>query len=536
MAGIAETQQFRSINEAAQVVEPGDTVLIHNGIYREFVHIARSGTPDAPIEFRPADPIPHVVVTGADVLSNWTKEPGGPDENVFSTTWGYVFLRGPTHAHPDDDFHKLIGRSEQVFVLGYPLNQVLERNQLSRGTFFVNEGEKRLYIWERDNRDLSHDGVTIAASARPVIWLCDGAHVRVRGIRFLYAANAAQQGAAQFKGKGDVIEDCSFDQTNACGAAFLGEDIVVRRCSFADNGQLGFAAHHAHRLLFTDCVVRNNNIKGWNRGWEAGGDKIVLSRDAIIEKSVFEENKGNAIWFDIGNENCTVRNCLITNNQDAGIFCEISYGLHAYDNVIKDNGFSEHFGAWGAQAGICLSSSPGCIVERNLIIGNREGFNFREQNRSTATIDSATEISIWNHDEVIRNNVLAYNLVAQTWGWFDISDERHWPIAMQQKASSMPGLSLEKLNIQFSNNLYCTEGAQKLIVWGAGWRHHVAFATLDEVRLQLGFENGSQLGQIIFSDSLTEDFRVPAESAAQKMGCYPKGEVPGVRLGIIEAR
>jgi len=51
---------------------------------------------------------------------------------------------------------------------------------------------------------------------------------------------------------------------------------------FRDNGQLGFGANGAHPLLFTECRVENNNTKGFDRGWEAGGDKLVLCRGAIL--------------------------------------------------------------------------------------------------------------------------------------------------------------------------------------------------------------------------------------------------------------
>ena len=137
------------------------------------------------------------------------------------------------------------------------------------------------------------------------------------------------------------------------------------------------------------------------RGWEAGGNKIVLTRGAVIENSVIVENRGNGIWFDIGNENNVVRNCLIANNEDSGIYYEISYGLHAHDNVIIGNGFAHHPDAWGASAGISISSSPNCVIERNLILGNKEGFNFREQVRSTLRIDKKSE-PVWNHDHIIR--------------------------------------------------------------------------------------------------------------------------------------
>ena len=117
---------------------------------------------------------------------------------------------------------------------------------------------------------------------------------------------------------------------NSSGATFAASGLVVRRCTFQENGQLGFGAARAHGLLVSDCVVRNNNVKGFDRGWEAGGDKLVLCRGAVLEKCQFVGNRGNGVWFDIGNEKCVVRNCLIADNEDAGIFYEISFGLHAH--------------------------------------------------------------------------------------------------------------------------------------------------------------------------------------------------------------
>ncbi len=201
---------------------------------------------------------------------------------------------------------------------------------------------------------------------------------------------------------------------------------MVRRVVLRNNGLSGFGAGRAHRLLFTECLVENNNTKGFDRGWYAGGNKLAFCRDAVLEKSRFVRNRGNGIWFDIGNTNCTVRQCLIAENEDAGIFYEISFSLHAHDNVIVGNGFAQNPGAWGAQAGISLSSSPWCVIERNLIVGNREGFNFREQLRTTPTIEGGTH-AVWNHDQVIRNNLIVFNRDAQVWGWFDMKDDRHWP-------------------------------------------------------------------------------------------------------------
>jgi hypothetical protein len=98
LTGIGKEQQVRSIVEAVSLVEPGDTVIIHNGIYREKVVIEKSGLPGKPIKFRAAVGA-NVVVTGADRITDWRKE--NSDANIFSTHWPHRFV-----THPNDDFHR----------------------------------------------------------------------------------------------------------------------------------------------------------------------------------------------------------------------------------------------------------------------------------------------------------------------------------------------------------------------------------------------------------------------------------------------
>ncbi|MFB3882384.1 MAG: right-handed parallel beta-helix repeat-containing protein [Armatimonadota bacterium] len=543
LAGVAAEAQFRTIGEATAKAEAGDTVLIHGGTYRERVTVEKSGTAERPIRFEAA-PGEQVVLTGADEIKDWEK--ADPERAIYRTPWRYDFItHNESRTHPDDEYHIVIGRAEQVFIKGYLLHQVLSPSEMSRGSFYVDLAAKQLYVWGFSDQDLSDDG-RVEASTREVIWEVRGSYIQVRELRFRYAANRAQQGAAQFRGDHNVIEDCVFERTNGVGAVFGGEGVVVRNCTFQDNGQLGFAAGYAHNLLMTGCTVRNNNTKDFDRGWEAGGNKIVFTRGAVIEKSVFVENRGHGLWFDIGNEDCEVRNCLFADNEDCGIFYEISYGLHAHDNVFIGNGFADSPGGWGASCGISLSSSPNCVIERNLIVGNREGFNFREQGRSTPRIGEAHEDDderedepIWNHDQVIQNNLFAYNREAQVWGWFDIGDQRHWPAVMQEPAQiereggQPAGLTLEKLNITFHDNVYYPAAGQGLFNWGTTWDEMSRrYGELTEVRAQLDIESGGVVVEPGLADIAARDLRVPADSAVLRMGCYPEGEVPGVRLGV----
>ena len=153
LAGIEQQQQVRTISRAAALAEPGDTVIIHSGIYREAVVIEKSGKPDNPITFQAATGA-GVIMTGADRISEWAEVKG--EGHIYSTPWPHKFITwNQNNTHADDEYHLLIGRCEQVFVNGYALRQVLERDKLTRGTFYVDLDGKRLFIWNYDNQDIS---------------------------------------------------------------------------------------------------------------------------------------------------------------------------------------------------------------------------------------------------------------------------------------------------------------------------------------------------------------------------------------------
>ncbi len=72
---------FATIQRAASVMRPGDECLIASGTYDETITVKQSGTADDPIVFRPASEADHVVLTGADPISETRWERIG--ENRF---------------------------------------------------------------------------------------------------------------------------------------------------------------------------------------------------------------------------------------------------------------------------------------------------------------------------------------------------------------------------------------------------------------------------------------------------------------------
>lgn len=69
------SQPFKTIQQAAAVAEPGDTVYLEAGTYRETVTPAHSGTASAPITYCAYDN-EVVTVDGANLLTGWTKNAG----------------------------------------------------------------------------------------------------------------------------------------------------------------------------------------------------------------------------------------------------------------------------------------------------------------------------------------------------------------------------------------------------------------------------------------------------------------------------
>jgi hypothetical protein len=69
----SETSPFRTISRAAEVARPGDTVVVHEGEYREWVQPRRGGLSDQRRITYTAAPREHVVIKGSDQVAGWSE-------------------------------------------------------------------------------------------------------------------------------------------------------------------------------------------------------------------------------------------------------------------------------------------------------------------------------------------------------------------------------------------------------------------------------------------------------------------------------
>lgn len=82
-----EAQPMATLQAAVNRLQPGDTLLVRGGTYRETVTFPRSGTAQQPITVK-ACPGEKVIVSGCDPITNWRSHQGGMWKAPMSWTLG----------------------------------------------------------------------------------------------------------------------------------------------------------------------------------------------------------------------------------------------------------------------------------------------------------------------------------------------------------------------------------------------------------------------------------------------------------------
>jgi parallel beta-helix repeat protein len=102
-----QAQPWKTIAKATPLLQPGDTLFIKEGIYRETIALTRSGTPSSPITIA-AYPGHEgkVVINAAQPVTQWHKC-AGPDECAGNPYWRHIYaadVGAEVQSHPHSAF------------------------------------------------------------------------------------------------------------------------------------------------------------------------------------------------------------------------------------------------------------------------------------------------------------------------------------------------------------------------------------------------------------------------------------------------
>ncbi len=425
-----EGSPFLTISRAAELAQPGDTVLVHPGVYREHVAPARGGEEGRPITYQAA-PEGHAAVRGSAVWSpDWRADRERP--GVFTGAIDPALVSGfnpyavQAICLPG---RKTLG---QVFVDGMPLTEVDDEADLRArpGTWRASPVGDALAVHFPLGAapGVSRVEVTVRASvfAPRVRGL---GHIHLRGLTFEHCANqgaggfwesdGTQAGAVSCRaGHHWVIADCVIRYAKSIGLDCGGEggreraqgpELTpaqvgrhrIENNTVSDNGECGITGLGQTGTQVLGNVVERNNCLGYGCVEEAG-IKFHYFYDGLIAGNLVRDNDGAGIWLDNVWYGSRVTRNVVVGNLGQGIFVEMGDGPCLVDtNVV---------GYTRVGDGIYTHDASGVTVAHNLLCANAHfGVYMRTVTERAVRTPDGGEATVGTRRQRVLNNVFVDN-------------------------------------------------------------------------------------------------------------------------------
>lgn len=243
-------------------------------------------------------------------------------------------------------------------------------------------------------------GEPVEVAVTPAAFVPGGDDVTVANLIIERFATTAQSGAVGVEeARGWRVIACELRDSAAAGV-YLGPGGELRDSWVHHQGQIGVKGAGEGVVVIGNRIDRNNTAR-FDDYWEAGGSKLVRTRDLILSGNWVHDNDGPGIWTDIDNVDARIEGNLSERNARAGIWHEISFAATIRGNLARDNGTAAEPQTDTEGAGIIVANSSDVLVEDNEVRGNGAGIVLREQERG------GSELGPWVLDDVVvRDNLV----------------------------------------------------------------------------------------------------------------------------------
>jgi len=390
------TKPFRTISVVARIARSGDTIIVHEGIYRERVNPLNGGSNDLKRIVYQAAQGEKVVIKGSEIINNWKKDKGSvwkvvipnhffKDYNPYSDllTGDWLDKKGIDH-HTGEVF--LNGKS--LFEKSQ-LNDVIESKpypdardkEASTYTWYSEVNRNSTTIWA-NFQEFNPNTELVEINVRESCFYPDKPGINYITVRGFIMDQAATQWAAPTAeqvgligthwSKGWIIEDNVISNSKSVGIT-LGKDRFTGQNVWMSN-PIKDGATHYNEVIFRaleigwskekigshiirnnvvfDCgqagivgslggvysKIYNNHIYDiWTKrifsGAEMAGIKIHASIDMLIKNNRIH-NTGRGVWLDWMAQGTRVTGNLLYDNTTDDLFVEVNHGPYLVDNNI----------------------------------------------------------------------------------------------------------------------------------------------------------------------------------------------------------
>ncbi len=444
-----QSKPLQTISAAALLAMPGDTVLVHEGIYRERVNPPRGGTSDEkPITYM-AVPGQEVVITGSEVITGWEKL----DNDTWTVSIPNTFF-GDFNPYKDlirGDWFIDKGRSHHtgaVYLSGHWLNEAATKQEV-----LAPAGETPLWFALADD-----DITTLWAQFKVADPNVELVEINVRqtvfypektGIDYITVHGFTMRHAAT-NWAPPTAEQVGLIGTNWSKGWIIGNnDISYSKCTGITLGKYGDEFDNTSEdkaegyVLTIERALEN----GWNK--ETVGSHIVRNnRVSHCEQAGIVGSMGCAFSKVTGNVMHDIHVIeLFAGHEMAGI------KFHGpVDTEISHNKI------YNTVLGIWLDwMVQGTIVHNNLLFENKKEDLFYEVTHGPLLTYNNICLSNISFLDMSRGNVFAHNLFAGRFAVVDY-DSRLTPY-LKQHSTEIAGMNDNPSgDHQFYNNLFA-EGA-----------------------------------------------------------------------------
>jgi hypothetical protein len=391
----SEASPLRTVSRAVQLARAGDTVVVHAGIYREWVRPAHGGTSHAHRITYCAAPGEHVVLTGSEPIEGWHHVGG----DVWSVTLPDAFFRcgNPFREQLHGDWFKDKGRvhhTGDLFCDGVSLFEVGARTEVDSPSPWVDARfpERTLRTWWVDEAEgqvtlyANFGGADprehlVEAAVRPAVLFPGHTGIdwiTVRGFEIRHAATpwapptALQVGAVgPHWAKGWIIEDCHIHDVR-CSGISLGKERGSGQNEWSSGRGVKHGTQHEREVVFRALqrgwsretvgshIVRRNHIHDceqtgicghlgaifssitdnhihdihWKRaftGHEMAGMKLHAPIDTLVARNRVHHCT-LGIWMDWQAQGTRISANLLYENDAEDLHVEVSHGPYTVDN------------------------------------------------------------------------------------------------------------------------------------------------------------------------------------------------------------
>ena len=529
--GKTRTTALKTMQKAVDLVNPGETVLVLKGLYKEGFWINKHGRKDAWISIIAE---PGAEIRGSDIVKTWKKEPGFKHP-VYSIPRPIL---NSNYQKADAD---ITTRTEQVFVNGKLLNQVIDKGMLKpKDVFYVEDAAKILYVCLKDGKDPNIEAAEVSYRTWAISIGAKNQHnwddmasytknqasyIRVDGFTIRNIACFGRWSGINICGtcKNIIIENCDVQWLSSYGIMIgtvnsfykevnkrlqtVSQDHIIRNNILSNCGMGGGAGGGASRMIVEKNIMDNNNYKGVSP-WNEGGPFKYCSgcTDVIYRHNIARNNNNHGLWFDYGGTGCVIENNFVYKSISGGILNEVTPWP---DRIYGEDG-KRTFKKYTLDE-LKTYKGPGTIIRNNVVVGTMAPLG------GGINISSSSNVKIYNNvvaycagsalnveggprrPDIIGNcnNMVYANIAYDNYACASVSTDNSGRI----------------FNNVFKDNLFLNWNAEKPVNLGNEWADEATFEIYNQ-----GAKNYYFKDKNIFRSPKTFDFTITEPALAAKIG------------------